>query len=178
MASTNKFELSGLSDWLEDDRPERMDFVEDNRILDEDAMWKATYDTGGLVADAGGIVDYVQAQAAVGNMAKAEYDPDEAVAAVGIPAYVGLAVQAAADTQSAATAAHTGNTENPHGVTKAQLGLGEVTNAAQMPLAGGTFTGLVAPVHADSNGYYSRGIFVRNSASAGVATSRILMNRK
>jgi hypothetical protein len=41
-------------------------------------------------------------------------------------------------------ATHKTDTTNPHAVTKAQVGLSNVTNAAQMPLTGGTFTGNVA----------------------------------
>ena len=37
---------------------------------------------------------------------------------------------------------HPGSGTNPHGTTKADVGLGSVTNAAQMPIAGGTFTGV------------------------------------
>ena len=39
--------------------------------------------------------------------------------------------------------AHISSTSNPHSVTKAQLGLGNVTNDAQVPLAGGTMTGFL-----------------------------------
>jgi len=37
---------------------------------------------------------------------------------------------------------HTENTSNPHSVTAAQVGLGNVDNVKQMPIAGGTFTGV------------------------------------
>lgn len=43
-------------------------------------------------------------------------------------------------TDSALTG-HTGSTSNPHSVTKSQVGLSNVTNDAQLPLAGGTLTG-------------------------------------
>lgn len=36
MASTNKFP-SGLSNWVDSDKPTRIDFVTDNAILDENA---------------------------------------------------------------------------------------------------------------------------------------------
>ena len=36
---------------------------------------------------------------------------------------------------------HTARTDNPHAVTKSQVGLGNLTNNKQMPVAGGTFTG-------------------------------------
>lgn len=39
---------------------------------------------------------------------------------------------------------HTDNKENPHGVTKEQIGLSNLTNNKQMPVSGGTFTGNVA----------------------------------
>lgn len=41
------------------------------------------------------------------------------------------------------TRAHAADKNNPHGVTKAQVGLSSVDNIKQMPLAGGTFTGVV-----------------------------------
>ena len=37
---------------------------------------------------------------------------------------------------------HIVNKSNPHGVTKAQVGLGSVDNTKQMPINGGTFTGI------------------------------------
>jgi hypothetical protein len=36
---------------------------------------------------------------------------------------------------------HSGRTDNPHAVTKAQVGLAAVTNDACLPLAGGTMIG-------------------------------------
>ncbi len=52
-------------------------------------------------------------------------------------------------------AGHTGNTANPHYVTKAQVGLGNVTNDACLPIAGGVMTGLLTasqmPLVADKN---------------------------
>ena len=42
----------------------------------------------------------------------------------------------------AEVAAHTDDNANPHAVTKAQVSLGNVDNAKQMPIAGGTFTGV------------------------------------
>lgn len=42
--------------------------------------------------------------------------------------------------------AHSGDTDNPHATDKTDVGLGDVTNHAQMPIAGGTFTG---PVYGD-----------------------------
>ena len=39
--------------------------------------------------------------------------------------------------------AHISSTSNPHSVTKTQVGLGNVTNDAQVPLAGGTMTGFL-----------------------------------
>lgn len=38
--------------------------------------------------------------------------------------------------------AHDSNKSNPHAVTKAQVGLPTVDNAKQMPITGGTFTGI------------------------------------
>jgi hypothetical protein len=47
---------------------------------------------------------------------------------------------------------HTENTLNPHAVTKSQIGLGNVDNVKQMPIAGGTFTGVAK---AQSNTSYT-----------------------
>ena len=44
-------------------------------------------------------------------------------------------VKAGIDTVQAHLNAHTGNKQNPHGVTKDQVGLGNVTNEAQIPLS-------------------------------------------
>lgn len=46
--------------------------------------------------------------------------------------------------------AHSGNTANPHATTKVHVGLGSVANVAQMPLAGGTFTGSVKALAPDT----------------------------
>ena len=43
MGSIYKFP-SGLNNWIDSDKPERIDFVEDNEIIDENAMWKEYYD--------------------------------------------------------------------------------------------------------------------------------------
>ena len=43
MGSIYKFP-SGLNNWIDSDKPERIDFVEDNEIIDENAMWKEDYD--------------------------------------------------------------------------------------------------------------------------------------
>ena len=44
---------------------------------------------------------------------------------------------------NSALTSHTGNTNNPHAVTKTQVGLGNVANVAALPLAGGTVTGSI-----------------------------------
>lgn len=50
---------------------------------------------------------------------------------------------------------HTGLvTGNPHAVTKTEVGLGNVANVAQMPIAGGTFTG---KAYAQNNTDYTIG---------------------
>jgi len=74
MSSTNKFP-SGLNNWLDSDKPERLDFVTDNEIIDETALWKGDYDASGVVEQAGGIDAYA--------LAKADYDPAGNVAAAG-----------------------------------------------------------------------------------------------
>ena len=40
---------------------------------------------------------------------------------------------------------HLSDYANPHGVTKTQVGLSNVTNDAQLPLSGGTMTGILYP---------------------------------
>ena len=60
MASTNKFPTD-LNKWQGTDKPKREDFVEDNRILSNDAMWKKHYDKSGEVLAAEGIVNFVHA---------------------------------------------------------------------------------------------------------------------
>jgi hypothetical protein len=74
------------------------------------------------------------------------------------------------DQQATKTAfdAHTANALNPHTVTKAQVGLGSVDNAKQMPIAGGTFTGVAV---ANSNTQYSteqlHNVIVSSNAPSG-----------
>lgn len=74
MSSTNKYS-SGLNNWLDSDRPERLDFVTDNEIIDQNALWRDDYDSEGIVAHSGGIEAYA--------MAKDIYDPAGSVAAAG-----------------------------------------------------------------------------------------------
>lgn len=74
MASSQKFS-SGLNNWAGTDKPKRVDFVEDNRILDENALWKGDYDADGGVKAAGGIGGYA--------LAKSQYDPQGAVSGAG-----------------------------------------------------------------------------------------------
>ncbi len=81
MGSTYKFE-SGLNNWVDSDKPVRQDFVNDNEILTDNAMWMEHYDSAGdpanpthPVREAGGIPAYA--------MAKANYDASGAVAAAG-----------------------------------------------------------------------------------------------
>lgn len=85
MSSSQQFP-SGLNNWVDSDKPIREDFVQDNRLLDENALWKQDYDSDGSVAGAGGMAAYVQANT---GMREADYDPEGTVkAAGGIPAYV------------------------------------------------------------------------------------------
>lgn len=74
MSSSSKFP-SGLNNWAGTDKPTRADFVADNEILDENALWKADYDPDGGVAQAGGVTAYA--------LAKADYDPNGTVATAG-----------------------------------------------------------------------------------------------
>ena len=73
---------------------------------------------------------------------------------------------------------HVSNTENPHGVTKSQVGLGNVTNNKQMPIAGGTFTGNAIAYNTNRTGYNLRNICVKNSSNTEVSTSRFVFQRK
>lgn len=50
MASMDKFE-SGLSMWQEYEVPELEDFLHDNELLDEQAMWREVYDPTGQEKD-------------------------------------------------------------------------------------------------------------------------------
>ena len=59
---------------------------------------------------------------------------------------------------------HVGNANNPHSVTKSQVGLGDVKNVEQMPISGGTFTGIVV---AQSTNRNPSGGCVRNSVVVG-----------
>lgn len=74
MSSSIKFP-SGLNNWVGGDKPTRLDFVGDNEILDQNAMWKDDYDADGGVAVAGGIAEFA--------LAKSIYDSDGSVAATG-----------------------------------------------------------------------------------------------
>ena len=74
MSSTNKYP-SGLNNWLDTDRPERLDFVTDNEVIDQNALWKDDYDANGVVAQSGGIDAFA--------LAKDTYDPTGTVAAAG-----------------------------------------------------------------------------------------------
>jgi len=63
-----------------------------------------------------------------------------------------VAPSAAADIAILSTVTdHSTDTDNPHGTTKTHVGLGNVANVAQMPLAGGTFTGAAAAKAPDTN---------------------------
>ena len=57
MSSTYQFD-SGLNDWIDTDKPTRADFVRDNSILTEKAMWAEDYDPTGEVGVVG-IAEYM-----------------------------------------------------------------------------------------------------------------------
>lgn len=65
---------------------------------------------------------------------------------------------------------HPGSGTNPHGTTKADVGLGNVDNLKQMPIAGGTFTG---PAYAQANTSYTtaqlRNIILSTADASGTA---------
>lgn len=74
MPSAQKFP-SGLNNWISSDVPLREDFISDNEILNENALWKQDYDAEGNVAAAGGIDVYA--------LKKSLYDPAGVVAEKG-----------------------------------------------------------------------------------------------
>lgn len=79
MGSSSKFP-SGLNNWVDSDKPVRADFATDNKVLDENILWKDIYDSDGAVAASGGIPGF--------SMAAVDYDSDGSVlAAGGIPGY-------------------------------------------------------------------------------------------
>lgn len=53
---------SGLNRWVHFDKPNRADFVRDNEIIDQNAMWKQDYDEHGEVAALGGLSSYINQQ--------------------------------------------------------------------------------------------------------------------
>lgn len=63
-------------------------------------------------------------------------------------------------------------------VTKSDVGLGNVSNAAQMPLAGGTFTGIAYAQSVNGNQTRLRNIVVQNSSGTAQSTNYIIMRRK
>lgn len=64
------------------------------------------------------------------------------------------------------------------GTVRAAATAAQTTANAAMPRAGGAFNGSVTSSNQDRNGYYSRDIHIRTNAAVGVATNRIVMNRK
>lgn len=61
--------------------------------------------------------------------------------------------------------AHAASIANPHGVTKSQVGLGNVSDVAQMPLAGGTFTGPAIAQSSSSSTARTRNIIFTTSTA-------------
>ena len=66
MSSSNKFSL-GLNNWTDNDKPMRLDFVSDNQILNDDAIWKADYDQNGDIANNSKRLRNIQVQDSAGN---------------------------------------------------------------------------------------------------------------
>ena len=92
-----------------------------------------------------------------------------------------IADSAKSTAQTAKTAVdnHTSNKSNPHEVTKEQVGLGNVDNVKQMPIAGGTFTGTVRADSGIRAGDYLRNINVKTSdGSTDVSTMTVYFTRK
>jgi len=68
------------------------------------------------------------------------------------PAGAQAEAEAAAGAVQAELNTHKADKANPHGTTKAQIELGNVDNVKQMPISGGTFTGIAK---AQSNTSYT-----------------------
>lgn len=69
---------------------------------------------------------------------------------------------------------HMSNTSNPHSVTKSQVGLGNVTNNKQMPIAGGTFTGNAWAYGSNRSNCCIRNIDICNSAGTSLISTNSL----
>ena len=93
-----------------------------------------------------------------------------------------FAAKTAVETAQETADNHILDTSNPHGVTAAQVGLGNVTNSKQMPIAGGTFTGNAVAYTSNrkTDGGCLRNIEVRTSSATGTlqSTNKIVMVRK
>ena len=63
-------------------------------------------------------------------------------------------------------------------VTKSDVGMGNVDNVKQMPIAGGTFTGVAYAQSANGNQTRLRNIVVQNSSGTAQSTNYIIMRRK
>ena len=73
---------------------------------------------------------------------------------------------------------HSADNGNPHGVTKEQVGLGEVTNVKQMPISGGTFTGEATAIGTNRTGFVIRNCGVVDKNANYVSTNRLRFMRK
>lgn len=105
------------------------------------------------------------------HMLKTTYDSDSAVSdAGGIASYVSGAKSADSAKLNGQLAAYY--------ATAAAATAAQTTANAAMPKSGGAFNGSVTSSNQDRNGYYSRDIHIRTNAAVGVATNRIVMNRK
>lgn len=69
---------------------------------------------------------------------------------------------------------HITDTSNPHSVTKTQVGLGSVTNDAQLPLAGGTITGGIALTEAPSTDQTATGLIVSMTYGESITKGDLL----
>jgi hypothetical protein len=139
-------------------------------------MFKSTYDTddNGIVdaaesidgtttanqyygTDAGNTKGFYDFPPATGDMLKSTYDPTnvagDAFSMGNMVETAGAKILTASERSSIiASAAHVGSTSNPHSVTKSQIGLGDVTNDAQLKRAAGDFNSFgekLLPVGAD-----------------------------
>lgn len=69
---------------------------------------------------------------------------------------------------------HVSNKSNPHSVTKSQVGLGNVTDDKQMPIAGGTFKGNVWANGTNRSNCCLRNIDICNSAGTSLISTNSL----
>ena len=173
MGSTNKFP-SGLNNWVGTDKPERVDFVSDNEIIDSNAMWKDDYDPNGTIAAAGGITQVVQNEVTTSNANKA---PNSHAASTSLHGAATTGQWGHVKLVNSVSSTSTTDVPVAANVKTAY----DLANAA-IPKAGTSYISAVIDAHytrvPNSAGYSLRGVHVLDSAGNAAATSCILMRRK